>query len=93
MDTYNVQPTEGVDDEATRRATEEMVRVMSQNPKFRDSEFFDFMQKVATGELKFENNEVVQGVRFPLPQGSFATLFPIHAHAPYALSSSTPACN
>jgi len=38
-----------------------MVRVMSENPKFRNSEFFDFMQKVSTGELKFENNEVVKG--------------------------------
>ena len=49
------------DFEATRRATEDMVRVMSENPKFRNSEFFDFMQKVSAGELKFENNEVVPG--------------------------------
>lgn len=48
--------------EATRRATEDMVRVMADNPKFRNSEFFDFMQKVSSGELKFENNEVVPGV-------------------------------
>jgi hypothetical protein len=38
-----------------------MVRVMSENPKFRNSEFFDFMSKVSSGELKFENNEVVAG--------------------------------
>jgi peroxin-5 len=38
-----------------------MVRVLSENPKFRNSEFFDFMSKVSTGELKFENNDVVPG--------------------------------
>lgn len=47
--------------EATRRATEDMVRIMSDNPKFRKSGFFDFMQKVSQGELSFENNEVVPG--------------------------------
>jgi hypothetical protein len=35
---------------------------MADNPKFRNSEFFDFMQKVSTGELRFENNDVVQGI-------------------------------
>jgi hypothetical protein len=39
-----------------------MARVMAQNPKFRNSEFFDFVSKVSTGELKFENNEVVPGI-------------------------------
>jgi hypothetical protein len=48
------------DAEATRRATQDMVRVLGQNSKFRDSEFFDFMSKVSSGELKFENNTVVQ---------------------------------
>lgn len=47
--------------EATRRATEDMVKVLSQNSKFRNSEFFDFMQKVSTGELEFVENEVVAG--------------------------------
>ncbi len=48
--------------EATKKASEDMARVMAQNPKFRNSEFFDFLSKVSTGELKFENNEVVPGV-------------------------------
>lgn len=52
-----------VDDvEATRKATADMVRVLSENPKFKQSQFFDFMNKVSTGELNFENNEVVPGI-------------------------------
>ena len=46
--------------EATRRATDDLVNVMASNPKFRDSEFFDFMSKVNSGELSFENNTVVE---------------------------------
>uniref|UniRef100_A0A7S2WQH7 Peroxin-5 n=2 Tax=Mucochytrium quahogii TaxID=96639 RepID=A0A7S2WQH7_9STRA len=58
--------TEGNDMEATRRATDDLVRVMAENPKFRDSEFFSFMNKVNTGELAFENNTVVEtGINVP----------------------------
>lgn len=46
--------------EATRRATDDLVRVMASNPKFRESEFFDFMSKISDGELAFENNTVVE---------------------------------
>jgi hypothetical protein len=48
------------DAEATRRATDDLVRVMAENPKFRDSEFFDFMSKVNSGELEFKDNTVVE---------------------------------
>jgi len=45
--------------EATRRATNDLVNTMANNPKFRDSEFFNFMSKVNDGEISFENNTVV----------------------------------
>mmetsp|Transcript_8261 Transcript_8261/g.15372 ORF Transcript_8261/g.15372 Transcript_8261/m.15372 type:complete len:305 (+) Transcript_8261:185-1099(+) len=68
--------TEGNDMEATRRATDDLVRVMAENPKFRDSEFFSFMNKVNTGELAFENNTVVEtgiNVVSPTPRNVFCS--------------------
>jgi hypothetical protein len=47
--------------EATRIATAELAAVMSANPKFANSQFHDFLSKVSTGELDFEDNQVVQG--------------------------------
>ena len=46
--------------EATRLATERLLNVMTSNPKFHDSEFFQFMSKVNSGELSFENNSVIE---------------------------------
>jgi len=60
QDAQSTQAAEAPDMEATRRATDDLVKVMAANPKFRDSEFFDFMSKVNTGELTFENNTVVE---------------------------------
>ncbi|GBG26205.1 Peroxisomal targeting signal 1 receptor [Hondaea fermentalgiana] len=48
------------DMEATRRATDDLVRVMASNPQFRDSEFLQFMTKINEGELEFANNTVVE---------------------------------
>jgi tetratricopeptide (TPR) repeat protein len=49
------------DAEAAMRATAEMVRALSQNPNLRNSNFYEFMSKLATGELKLEKNQVIPG--------------------------------
>lgn len=41
-----------------RRATEELVNVMSSDPKFQRSAFFQEMAKVASGENVITENEI-----------------------------------
>ncbi len=50
------------DVEATRQATSEMADILSRNPKFRNSQFLDFMKQVSSGDLIFQNNEVIANV-------------------------------
>ena len=45
----------------TRAMTREMVRVLSQNPKFQNSEFLGFMDKISKGEVEFAGNKVRAG--------------------------------
>jgi len=51
--------TPDADAEAMRRATEDLVNVMSSDPKFRNSNFFQEMAKVASGESVIQENEIV----------------------------------
>jgi peroxin-5 len=45
----------------TRAMTREMVRVLSQDPKFQNSEFLGFMQQISTGEVEFDGNKLKSG--------------------------------
>eukprot|EP00514_Thraustochytrium_sp_LLF1b_P006106 CAMPEP_0184520918 /NCGR_PEP_ID=MMETSP0198_2-20121128/7433_1 /TAXON_ID=1112570 /ORGANISM="Thraustochytrium sp., Strain LLF1b" /LENGTH=79 /DNA_ID=CAMNT_0026911567 /DNA_START=499 /DNA_END=735 /DNA_ORIENTATION=+ len=64
-DTPNVQGLEqqqqqGPDTQDMRAAADDLVKAMADNPNFRDSEFFDFISKINTGELEIEGNKVVE---------------------------------
>jgi len=45
----------------TRAMTREMVRVLSQDPKFQNSEFLGFMEQVSRGEVEFSGNALKSG--------------------------------
>tara|TARA_B100000795_G_scaffold249253_1_gene216643 strand:+ start:107 stop:1678 length:1572 start_codon:yes stop_codon:yes gene_type:complete len=53
--------TDGSDMTETRAMTREMVRVLSQDPKFQNSEFLGFMQQISTGEVEFDGNKLKSG--------------------------------
>ena len=45
----------------TRSMTAEMVRVLSKDGRFKDSEFLGFMDRISKGEVEFDGNSVVPG--------------------------------
>mmetsp|Transcript_22063 Transcript_22063/g.39109 ORF Transcript_22063/g.39109 Transcript_22063/m.39109 type:complete len:676 (-) Transcript_22063:249-2276(-) len=54
------QQQQGPDTQDMRAAADDLVKAMADNPNFRDSEFFDFISKINTGELEIEGNKVVE---------------------------------
>ena len=60
-ETANVTKKADNDMSETRAMTREMVRVLSQDPKFKDSEFLGFMDQISRGEVEFAGNKVRPG--------------------------------
>lgn len=46
-----------------KQAATDIMEVMAQDPdpKFKNSKFFEFMNKLKTGEYKIEDNQLIQG--------------------------------